>query len=103
MSIKWNSDEYPVQTESLLGVDIFKTQDGEFIGESVEYSQAEFLLPSLKKYDGKSISVMNDWIIKVWGGEEDGDNFGEVIAEFNIMDVPDFRKGLREVLSKYDD
>lgn len=103
MSIKWNNVEWEVKEESLLGVDLFNTQDGEFIGESVEYSQVEFLLPSLKKYDGKPISVMNDWIIKVWGDESDGDKQGQVVAEFYIMDVPEFRKALKEVLNKYND
>lgn len=76
-------------TESLFGIDIVKSDDGDITEEGVELFNANFVLNTLKKYDGKAILINLNWDIIVY--EDNGD----ILCEFNIIDNEEFKSLLR--------
>lgn len=76
--------------ESLFGIDIVKSDDGDISEEGIELFNSKFLLKSLQKYNGKAILINLNWDITVY--EDDGN----ILYEFNIIDNEEFKSLLRD-------
>lgn len=78
--------------ESLFGIDIVESNDGDIAEEGIELFEAKFLLDSLKKYNGKAILINLNWDITIYK-----DN-GDILCEFNIIENEEFKILLKSKL-----
>lgn len=76
--------------ESLFGINIVESEDGDILEEGIELFDSKFLLNSLKKYNGKAILINLNWDITVY--EDDGN----ILCEFNIIENEEFKVLLRD-------
>lgn len=76
--------------ESLFGINIVESEDGDIPEEGIELFNPKFLLNSLKKYNGKAILINLNWDITVY--EDDGN----ILCEFNIIENEEFKVLLRD-------
>lgn len=76
--------------ESLFGIDIVESEDGDISEEGIGLFNCNFLLNSLKKYNGKSIDINLNWDIIVY--EDDG----IILSKFNIIKNDEFKSLLKK-------
>lgn len=76
--------------ESLFGIDIVESNDGDVEDEGISLFNANFLLDSLKKYNGKAISINFNWDITIY---EDN---GSILCTFNIIENEEFKTLLKD-------
>ena len=75
--------------ESLFGINVVGSNDGDMSEEGIELFNATFSLGSLKKYNGKAILINFNWDITIY--EDDGN----IIDKFNIIENEEFRTLLK--------
>lgn len=75
--------------ESLFGINIVESDDGDISEEGIELFNSNFLLNSLKKYNGKAIVINQNWDITVY---EDN---GKILCVFNIIENEEFKTLLK--------
>lgn len=78
--------------ESLFGINIVESDDGDISEEGIELFNSNFLLNSLKKYNGKAIVINQNWDITVY---EDN---GKILCVFNIIENEEFKTLLKNQL-----
>lgn len=76
----------------LFGIDVLNCTSFDFLDGSMQYNDVNFLIDSLKKYDGTYVQVCTDWKIIVWNEE------GKVIDQFFLIENDEFKNLL---LKKY--
>lgn len=76
--------------ESLFGIDIVESDDGDVEEEGIGLFNVKFLINSLKKYDGKSILITLNWDITIYK------NDGSILCTFNIIENEEFKSLLRD-------
>ncbi|GAA0840644.1 hypothetical protein GCM10008915_36630 [Bifidobacterium pullorum subsp. gallinarum] len=70
----------------LFGVAVLDCEYIDVTEESFQYNDVKFLINALTKYDGKSVEIFHDWKLRVW------DDQGEVICEFYLIEVEEFKE-----------
>lgn len=79
--------------ESLFGIDIVESDDGDVSEEGISLFDCNFLLNSLKKFNGKSIDINFNWDITIY--EDDG----TILCNFNIIENEEFKLLLKNIVN----
>lgn len=76
--------------ESIFGINIVESGDGDLTDEGLQLFNVKFLLKSLEKYNGKAIEINFNWDITIY---EDN---GEIVDSFNIIENEEFKVLLKD-------
>lgn len=79
-------------TLTFCGVKVFDFDTVDGVEGHWQYNNVKFGVTDLTEYDGSCVEVFEDWKVIIWGDQ------GEVLKEFYIMEIVDFRQKL---YSKY--
>lgn len=85
--------ENEIKTEQFCGIDLYNWKEWDGIDtDNFYFYNVEFLIPSMKKYNGMDVSRYFDGKIEIFGG----DNAEEVVWEGYITDIDEVMTALNK-------
>lgn len=78
--------ENAISTEQFCGIDLYNWKEwDEMDADNFYFYNVEFLIPSMKKYNGMDVSRYFDGKMEIFGG----DDAGEVVWTGFVTDIPE--------------
>lgn len=82
-----------VNKEQFCGIDLYNWKEWDVIDtDNLYFYNVEFLVPSMKKYDGMDVSRFFDGRMEIYGGE----NAEKVVWSGFVTDIPEVLDGLNK-------
>lgn len=79
--------------ETIFNIDLFEFEDGDVCDEGYNYFDVKWLLPELQKFNGLSVTLNQNQDVSIYEDET-----GELIDEFNLIDIQGFKNKLSKLL-----
>ena len=82
-----------VNKEQFCGIDLYNWKEWDVMDtDNLYFYNVEFLVPSMKKYDGMDVSRFFDGRMEIYGGE----NAEKVVWSGFVTDIPEVLDGLNK-------